>query len=212
MPTYYVAGFPYTSELYHHGIKGQKWGVRRFQNLDRSYTAAGKKRYAEKSSGRNGMSDSTKKKLKTAGKVAAVAAGTVLAAYGAYKFGTSETGRRIAGNVKEAARQKASESRARKAIKKEMVRDATRTWMMSDAELLEKIGRLEKEIDFKEKTVKALTSSPDPKTQIMIDAGKKVATGAIAGAGSYAAYALLNKKFDPKQLANYSFSNPNKKK
>lgn len=28
----------------HHGIKGQKWGVRRFQNEDGSYTAAGKRR------------------------------------------------------------------------------------------------------------------------------------------------------------------------
>lgn len=27
--------------LYHHGIKGQKWGVRRYQNEDGSYTAAG---------------------------------------------------------------------------------------------------------------------------------------------------------------------------
>ena len=32
-------------ELYHHGIKGQKWGVRRFQNEDGSYTQAGRERY-----------------------------------------------------------------------------------------------------------------------------------------------------------------------
>lgn len=31
--------------LYHHGIKGMKWGVRRFQNKDGSLTPAGKKRY-----------------------------------------------------------------------------------------------------------------------------------------------------------------------
>ena len=31
--------------LIHHGIKGQRWGVRRFQNADGSLTAAGKKRY-----------------------------------------------------------------------------------------------------------------------------------------------------------------------
>jgi hypothetical protein len=30
--------------LIHHGIKGQRWGVRRFQNEDGTYTAAGKKR------------------------------------------------------------------------------------------------------------------------------------------------------------------------
>lgn len=33
------------NELYHHGIKGMKWGVRRYQNEDGSLTSAGKKRY-----------------------------------------------------------------------------------------------------------------------------------------------------------------------
>lgn len=33
--------------LAHHGVKGQKWGVRRFQNKDGSLTAAGKKRYED---------------------------------------------------------------------------------------------------------------------------------------------------------------------
>ena len=32
-------------ELYHHGILGQKWGVRRYQNKDGSLTSSGKKRY-----------------------------------------------------------------------------------------------------------------------------------------------------------------------
>ena len=31
--------------LYHFGIKGQKWGIRRYQNPDGSLTAAGKARY-----------------------------------------------------------------------------------------------------------------------------------------------------------------------
>lgn len=38
-------------ELYHHGIKGQKWGVRRFQNEDGTLTEEGKQRYYD-SSGR----------------------------------------------------------------------------------------------------------------------------------------------------------------
>lgn len=37
----------YESALEHHGIKGQKWGVRRFQNKDGTRTAAGRKRAAE---------------------------------------------------------------------------------------------------------------------------------------------------------------------
>lgn len=36
---------PDPEELMHFGIKGQKWGIRRYQNEDGSYTEAGKKRY-----------------------------------------------------------------------------------------------------------------------------------------------------------------------
>ena len=35
------------NELYHHGVKGQKWGVRRYQNSDGSLTDNGKKRVAK---------------------------------------------------------------------------------------------------------------------------------------------------------------------
>ena len=34
-------------ELYHHGVKGQKWGVRRYQNKDGSLTPEGQKRLAK---------------------------------------------------------------------------------------------------------------------------------------------------------------------
>lgn len=33
------------ASLYHHGIKGQKWGVRRYQNPDGTYTSEGRARY-----------------------------------------------------------------------------------------------------------------------------------------------------------------------
>ena len=38
-------GFANEEDLYHWGIKGMRWGVRRYQNADGSLTAAGRKRY-----------------------------------------------------------------------------------------------------------------------------------------------------------------------
>ena len=52
--------------LAHHGVKNQRWGVRRFQNYDGSLTAAGKLRY---SVGNGGRSISKKVDPKSAAKL-----------------------------------------------------------------------------------------------------------------------------------------------
>ena len=46
-------------ELYHHGILGMKWGIRRYQNKDGTLTEAGKKRYS-----RSNLTDADIKELK----------------------------------------------------------------------------------------------------------------------------------------------------
>ena len=100
------------SELYHHGIKGQKWGVRRYQNPDGSLTAEGLALRA-KSGGdtnknsSNSSADSKKakkqqrnKKLKTAVIIGASLAAAALAGYGIYRYAkANNTNSKTASNL-----------------------------------------------------------------------------------------------------------------
>ena len=54
-----------SNELYHYGVKGMRWGVRRYQNEDGSLTDKGRKRYIDYSTGE--LTKNGKKRLAKVG-------------------------------------------------------------------------------------------------------------------------------------------------
>lgn len=68
------------TELYHYGVKGMKWGVRRYQNKNGSLTAAGKKR------AKAGQDDESERKKQIAKKVAVGVLATATVAAAAYAY------------------------------------------------------------------------------------------------------------------------------
>ena len=99
----------HSDQLYHHGIKGMKWGRRRYQNADGSLTPAGVKRYAKAGYSQDSYNSNKSKAGKAYDKVT-----------GAHK---------IAGDVKYSmSSKKANEARANKYLAdKEAARQAKET-------------------------------------------------------------------------------------
>lgn len=136
-------------ELQHHGIKGQKWGVRRFQNADGSLTTAGKQR-----------ASATKKRT-----------------------------------------------------------DAKNRGTLTNAQLKQKIERLQLEKQLRELTNAEVNSGRVYAQKILKDVGSKVLTTAATNIGTaasgallYAGKAAITKLFGPQEFVNAIFNGGPKKK
>ena len=109
--------------LQHHGIKGQKWGIRRYQNKDGSLTPAGNKRYGSKENFEKQYPEDVKKSINKA------------------KSGMSNASDAVdkAKNINNKMVKKANEERIKKDVSK-----------MSDQELQKIVNRLNLEERYKQ--------------------------------------------------------------
>ena len=140
------------NELYHHGVKGMKWGVRRYQNEDGTRTALGKRRRASESVGSSIRSWGTSVKKKM-------------------------SDNRAASQAKKASREEAKAKAKQEAIdkKKKSVSE------MTDDEIRERINRLrlEKDALSLERDVASLKPKHVTTGQKMVDGLKKMSVSAL---------------------------------
>lgn len=104
----------------HHGVKGQKWGVRRFQNKDGSLTPAGTKRYGSKEAQVKGMK-----------------------AFKSLADGVKDTAKGL--SELEGRRNRKAQSKANKMIEENIRKNARK---MTDQELRDAVNRLNMEENY----------------------------------------------------------------
>lgn len=138
MGEYYVDG-----QLFHHGIKGQKWGVRRYQNKDGSLTPAGRKRYADDTAGSyRDTAKSNRQKYKSAKR----------AALDRYSDRVFDAETRQEARATEATRKYKNERKSRMDFKAKKAYEAEQNKIWDD--YLKELGEYDNEYDSAMKTIK----------------------------------------------------------
>lgn len=156
-----------SDSLYHHGILGQKWGVRRYQNADGTLTAAGKRRLDGK------VTFDDNGKLKT-GRDENLAKGHIHANV-ASDYKSLGSGMKAASEMSRNASNIARNSaeRERKKAMREM--DLSQ---MSDKELQAAVNRLNLERNYKSLKAESIATGKDYASSILSTAGDVIAIGA----------------------------------
>lgn len=184
-------------ELYHHGVIGQKWGVRRYQSYAVVPRGSGKSGKEIGGAKRSSRSSSTTRK-KNRGPVSKFAGGTAKAT-GRFLKGTAKaTSRLVTGSAKNTKKaykavrdhekikdQKERESIVKSGDAKLVYRNRHR---LSDKELNDAINRINTERRVKDLSHgKAYNIGKTFTDDVLVSAGKTVAKQAIIGLGIYGA-------------------------
>ena len=182
--------------LTHHGIKGQKWGVRRYQTRDGKLTAAGKKRYDKDVETLKKEKADLDNKLKTinAEKKAQAKVEKLAKEVEEKRKAVSEN------STKPKIEKKTDKSKTDEKPKQKSVKE------MSDDEIREQIARMRLEDEYRTYMSKLNPAKKNKGKEFVLDvlekSGKNIATQAATYAMGKAVNAALKDVFNDDSVVN----------
>lgn len=192
--------------LAHYGIKGQKWGIRRYQNPDGTLTEEGKKRQRL-----NDTNSNKSEKAKRIAKTALIAAGAVTLAGAAAYVGYRTR------NVRKESIQKLiqeykvlSDDELKKKVARLQLEKQYRA--LNDEEIKNAVDRLQLEKKLRDLAYEETHPGAAHAKRILEAGGDKALNIALAGAGLYGLQAIVGGKFDREEFAKAIFNGGPKKK